>query len=348
MRTFLFICLAVLTSPAQAQTFEQTRQYFKDWLAVCGSDGYCSATTYDNPNPASSAVADYILRVGRQQQGRAWEISFTAIATVPRQWTDLTVKVDNSQLIFASRADYGAYDALNDYYLFGQEAQNLFDKMLPGTTVSVGFSNRAQTETRARFSLAGLTAALLWIDERQQRLGSKRIAGPAPIGLTPVSKGFATILPKALIIQHASDTDCEPFESLANAGAILSGAVNDKEWLYFIPCTAGAYNYAYKAYHGYDDYFSVIYFAQYDSNTGWSGTPFAVNPTYDAKSKILRTYTKGRGLGDCGDTGIWRWGQYGMAMVEFRFKGVCDARGEPGIFPLVFKNEYISLSAKTK
>jgi len=348
MRIVFLICLAVLTSPAQAKTFDQTRHYFKDWLAVCSSDGYCSATTYDNKDPAAGALANYILRVGRQKQGKAWEISLTANATVPLQYTDLMIKVDNTQLIFASRRDYGAYNLLNDYYLLGEQAQNLFAKMLPGTTISVGFSNRAQTETRARFSLAGLSAALLWIDEQQQRLGSKRIAGPAPIGLTPVSKGFARILPRALIIQHASEPDCEPFENLPNAGAILSGAADNGQWLYFIPCTAGAYNFAYKAYHGYDNYFSTVYFAQYDDNTGWSGTPYVVNPTYDANSKTLRTYTKGRGRGDCGSTGIWRWGQYGMAMVEFRFKGKCDARGEPGIFPLVFKNKLLAAPAKTK
>lgn len=348
MRIVFLICLTVLITPVQAKTFEQTRRYFKDWLAVCSSDGNCSATAYDNPTPISGAIANYILRVGRQKLAQAWEISFTAIASVPQQWTDLKVTVDNDHLIFASRRDYGAYDAINDFYLVGQKAQTLFAEMLPGTKLSLRFLTEGQTETKALFSLSGLMAALLWIDEQQQRPGSKRFAGPAPVGLTPVSEGFSKILPRALIIKHAGDPDCDPFENLPNAGEILSGQVGDREWLYFIPCNAGAYNYAYKAYHSYGTYFSAIYFAQYDSNTGWTGTPFIINPVYDAKSKILTAYTKGRGLGDCGSTAIWRWGQFGLAMVEFRFKGKCDARGEPGIFPLVYKNRLIAKPAKSK
>jgi len=342
MRVLLLIFLAVLTIPAQAQPFGETRQYFKDWLAACRSDGYCSATAYDNPDPAPAPgrAADYILRVGRQQQGEAWEISLTTIAAMPEQWEDLTVRVDDEQLLFGARRDYGAYDAVNDYFLLGQQAQILLEKMQPGSSLSVRFVSEAGTGTSARFSLSGLVASLLWIDEQQRRLGSQRIAGPAPPGLTPVSTDYPTILPRELIIQHAGDPDCEPFEYLANAGEILSGQVSEDEWLYFIPCTAGAYNYAYKAYQGYRGYFSPLYFARYGEKTGWTGTPFIVNPAYDAENKILTSYNKGRGLGDCGERGIWRWGEYGLAMIELRSKEVCDARGEAGIFPLVFKNRF--------
>ena len=93
MRLALATCLLLAALvPAFAQG--EARQYFKDWLAACRQDGYCSATGYQNPNPGNGTVADYILRVGRHAEGTYWEISFSTVATMAKADQPFDVAVD--------------------------------------------------------------------------------------------------------------------------------------------------------------------------------------------------------------------------------------------------------------
>ena len=69
---------------------------------------------------------------------------------------------------------------------------------------------------QAGFSLSGLTAALLWIDEQQRRVGSERVASAPPHGLVPAGQGQEATpdIPVALFDQHRADPECAPFEEL--------------------------------------------------------------------------------------------------------------------------------------
>ncbi len=53
----LLVLSSWLPIAAHAETFGEKRAYFKDWLTACRpTTGYCSATTYINPNPASAQL----------------------------------------------------------------------------------------------------------------------------------------------------------------------------------------------------------------------------------------------------------------------------------------------------
>ncbi len=339
MRTLLFATLLLFSTPSLAQPFGEVREYFGDWLAACRPSGYCSATTYDNPNPADGSVADHILRVGRHERGLYWEVSLTTVAGYPDEYADIIFKVDGQTSVFEQGVDYGAYSSINDFYFVSQQAEKLLDQLVAGTSAQAKFLDEYQELYTANFSLSGLTAALLWIDERQRRLGSERLAYAAPIGLTPISAQFPRSVPNDLIIQHSQDAQCEPFENLRGAYRVITQQVDEEHWVYFIPCTSGAYNFAYKAYEGNGTYYDPIYFAEFDELSGWTGTQFLINPIYDPTTKILTSFYKGRGIGDCGTTGKWVWRDYRFIMLEYRAKYVCDAQGEPGVFPLVFELE---------
>lgn len=333
-RAVIWVLFAMLL-PWQAATAQENRRYFQDWLSACRSDGYCSALAYDNTESTAGVDADYILRVGRQSDGLYWEISFTTVLTMPGPNETFDVTVDATLFIFAPPYDAGAYGSISDFFFLNQPAQALFDAMGPGEKLRVSFRDESGQSQTAAFSLNGLTAALLWIDEQQGRLGSERVADAAPIGLTPVSNDYPANVPPELLRLHAESLDCEPFEVLPHANAIIT-AETENGHLYFLPCTAGAYNFLYTVWRESNGYFSPLLFAEYSDPLGWSGTSLLVNPEFDAQTGVLTSFYKGRGIGDCGSFGRWQWTGYNFRMLEYAYKDDCDAEGGIESFPIIF------------
>jgi hypothetical protein len=189
----------------------------------------------------------------------------------------------------------------------------------------------------AKFSLAGLTASLVWIDEQQKRLGSERVASAPPYGLSPTG-GEQTQTPQvpiALLDRMAADPDCQPFENLANGRDIYTGKLDEGHTVYVLPCWSAAYNFGWKVFVGQLNSFDPVYFADFDGTLGWVGTATLINVSYDDNNKELRSLSKGRGIGDCGSAGRWRWKDYAFQMVEFRAKDACDEQLDdwPIIYP---------------
>jgi hypothetical protein len=331
------LLLVLLPLPVGAQTFGEERRYFQDWLAACRPDGYCSATAYDNPNPPSGIVADHILRVGRHPEGLYWEVSISTVAEMADESAGFTIATDTETFGFSVPETAGAYAAINDFFFLGEDARGLIDAMVAGTGISVAFTDEAGSRQYADFSLSGLAATLLWIDERQGRVGSERVAFAPPVGLEPVGAA-AHRLPPALLALHAESADCEPLSELPHGDDVIAAQMDDGVEVYFVPCTAGAYNFLFRGYQGSDGgHYRVIYFADFNYVMGWSGTDLLFNVDYEPDSRTLFAYYKGRGVGDCGTTGRWVWAGYAFRMLEYTAKADCDGEGYPGEFPVVYR-----------
>lgn len=341
MRALLMLFAALLFAlPAAAQENGEIRRYFRDWLAACRADGYCSAIAYVRPNSGGGRDADYWLRVGRHAEGVYWEVSFTTIAAQADPWRDFTVDVDGNSTTFSLSPEVGAYGSANDFYFLGDKAQEVMDRFGPGRTATISFTDTDGNTREAVFSLSGLTAALLWIDEQQHRIGSERVASAPPVGLVPIGEGAEAPahVPAALLDRHRGDAECEPLEELANGRDIESFDLGDGQQVYFLPCWSAAYNFGWKVYVGSAGDFWPQYFAYY-GGMGWSGTPFVVNYAYDPQTHTLRDFNKGRGVGDCGSQGSWVWDSYAFRLTEYRYRDCgeeIDERGELLEFPLVF------------
>jgi hypothetical protein len=50
-------------------------------------------------------------------------------------------------------------------------------------------------------------------------------------------------------------------------------------------------------------------------------------PSFDEEKKTLRSFHKGRGMGDCGSAGEWTWGGAEFKLTGYWIKDACD--GEP-------------------
>ena len=340
MRLLLAVVFAVVGAvPVLAQGSGEMRQYFKDWLAACRADGYCSATAYQNPNPGNGTVADYVMRVGRHAEGIYWEISFSTVATMGDGAQPFEVAVDDEAERFAGSGEVAAYGSINDFFLLGGKAQTVMDRLAPGAELTVGFTDTDGNRQRAVFSLAGLTASLIWIDEQQNRLGAERVAEAPPVGLRPAGSPDEEGVPEALMAHRMTDTDCLPMDDIVTAADIEKGLIDNAYPIYFIPCWAGAYNFSWKAYvERFEGEYAEMAFPEFSPTDGWTATSQLVNYSWDPETLRVSTYNKGRGLGDCGTSGLWQWSGFGFRLLEFRAKPDCDG-GDPGDFPLVYSME---------
>jgi hypothetical protein len=352
MRVFAAVFLVTIaTAPwsAQGQEHGETRRYFKDWLAACRADGYCSATAYVNPGPGNGTVADYILRVGRHAEDTYWEISFTTVAAMADPTVSFSVGVDGAWQDFEGSAEVAAYGSINDFFLLGPKAQTVMDWLAPGSEMTIEFNDTDGARQQAVFSLAGLTASLIWIDEKQGRLGSERVAEAPPVGLDradpdaaegPSREGGAVAeIPSALLAQHAADTECQSMEVITNGADIEIGTVGDAMPIFFLPCWSAAYNFGWKAYvEVFEGEYAMQSFAEFSPDRGWTATTHLVNYGWDPATQSVITFNKGRGLGDCGTSGEWQWDEFAFRVVTFRSKGECD-EGDPGDFPVVYSLE---------
>jgi len=323
----LLLILAVLLAsllPVAAQEIE-TRKYFRDWLAVCQADGYCSAISYLNPNPGGGRVADAWLRIGRHAQETYWEVSFTPIKVMADPSMPFTVLVDGKGETFTGAAEVAPYGAINDFFLLGTKAQSVMDQMMPGKTVEVTFTDDTGATAKADFSLAGLTAALIWIDETQGRLGSERVAEAPPVGLTPTleapAQPLAIDLRTAELVNLHTDNACSVRIDAASAGRISKVSLDQYHTLYIVPCEDFAYNVIDALYLATDEDVSTVTLPQSDASDVESNLVYGGN--WDEVSGELSSSYKG-GNGNCGSEGRWRWSAGAFQLIELRARETCD------------------------
>ncbi|MCC2114056.1 MAG: DUF1176 domain-containing protein [Hyphomicrobiales bacterium] len=346
---FAVAVIVALSALCGTRTFAvEEHRTFKDWLAACRPDGYCSAITGVNP-AAGGADADYILRIGRQPGAdRLWQISFTTVAVTADRDRPMNARIDGAPAITLHPvAGYEPLGAVNDFFVTEPALGNrILGAISAGNRIRFEFLDISGAPHDADFSLSGLSASLLWIDERQDRLDSPRRTErpddlePAPRLDKPAAIAAGS-LPPALLDRHGRESDCEALESefMANFEPVI-GPLSDTAMLYALPCTAGAYQVGYRLYvveSGEIGGIETLYFADYSASHGWTGTDLLFSVDYDPATKTLASFYKGRGIGDCGSTGRWRWVDYAFALEEFRATDACEGRLSDD-WPLIYQN----------
>ncbi|MES2289036.1 MAG: DUF1176 domain-containing protein [Pseudomonadota bacterium] len=190
----------------------------------------------------------------------------------------------------------------------------------------------------ANISPAGASAALRYIDDQQKRVGTvtalvakgaSTVVPPAPALPIIIAPKVPKLLPApyraAEARKFAGDTDCGTDTSVFKPEAHRIDATHTLV-LAPTPCDNGAYN-----------YFSVALIAgnrgtplvkaRFDASTGMGGPddpePSLVNAEWDEKSRLLKTYAKGRGIGDCGSTQSFAWDGTRFRLAEQADMGEC-------------------------
>lgn len=309
---------------------------FRDWVVGCDNLRNCTALGL----AAQDGEAPVYLRIGRDAGPSA------------QAGLAITVYAEDggAGMAIGSPLLPKRYRALAhiDYHtaaLADGDTQAALDALLPAQGLPVDLTDGERTVRRATISLAGMSAALRFMDAEQGRAGGETAIvakGPAPASGVPAAGAAPRV--RALKIADltpapprpagipAGEDGCEDMEDFAVRLAparVLRG----------VCAFSGAYNIGYRLY--------------VEEGGGARPLPLDV-PAIDAQSPdmsgvlvnagveddglVLAAFNKGRGLGDCGEESRFAWNGSALELVGYRALGVC--RGvAPEDWPVLYRAE---------
>ena len=331
------VCLASFIASvllgASAHAAENAR-VIKDWRAHCGSDR-CSTETI-------AAEGRTTLRLSRpSKRGSPWHMSVRGLPSPLTADAKLVIRIDRLRPSTLS-AKRGLAATGGEIYIADQPTLDfVFPMMKKGTAIRVTLRLPGSASRSWSYSLSGISATMLWIDERQGRVG-EALRAAAPADAAPITKATADIsfLPATLARIHRADEDCSDMADSLTEGKIIKAPLDGNHILYVVPCWSGAYNifsriYLYDA--RYPKAVKPELFATYGDHTGWYGSAHLVNADYDQRTNTLTAFEKYRGPGDCGSIAEYRWTENVLRLMTYRHWGKCDGSRGPDEWPVIFK-----------
>ena len=360
MKSHVGLLFAALIVFATASPAAAEKRSFKDWKTFC-AQGICVAETVTRGGRVR-------LQFKRGAEADAdWVIAFTGVQRDVAPATPVTVTVDaHPAMGFAPETGYRIGQnalILDDPAL----VPLLFDALRGGNAATFSFTHNQGFPIKLRFSLSGLAASVLWIDEQQDRVGAPpetATSEPATpvVPAEPVTQEEVTpaetktaeksseetapaaspvVVPAAVKKLHMADGECRDFDAEHMVSARVSDQLDEHNRLYLLPCFNGAYNSIYRAYvldKRYPDELRQQLFVGYTDDLGWYGKDTLINADYDAKTKTLSAMEKGRGLGDCGSVPTYRWHEGFWRLLQYRNWDKCDGSRMPAEWPVIYEH----------
>ncbi|HYD37482.1 MAG TPA: DUF1176 domain-containing protein [Allosphingosinicella sp.] len=188
-------------------------------------------------------------------------------------------------------------------------------------------------------SLKGASAALFYMDERQRRTGTATalvrpgtrpppgpppplpvVTAPKPSSARPLALTAAGLA--ALRRKHGCTID-----EVGGPDVAESAAIGPSESLLLLACGSGAYNVSHVPFvlrRGRGGVQATI--AGFDVEPGWwgeEGKPVLINAAWEKERGLLTSFSKARGLGDCGTISDYAWDGRAFRLVEQREMGEC-------------------------
>lgn len=148
----------------------EDRRYFKDFLVACRApenDGsrFCSANTYVH-NAEAPAGFDYQLRISRERRDAPLRISMIAVFDLMNRSKPLGISIDGERVVLLSPAEVETDQTVNDYFVGPQnKTDDIIEAMRAGKEVTFSYTDENGRGQTIPFSLSGLTASLLWMQE---------------------------------------------------------------------------------------------------------------------------------------------------------------------------------------
>lgn len=334
MRTFaaLIAGLTLLTAgTAQAAGVKSVR----DWTAVCDNRNACTAFAYP------PEISDEIAWMRLTRSGEAGAPVAIVLAIYAEDDPNVgggpwTVRIDGQPvagLATLSPVQDGTGFWRAEIPLASGRALALAAR--DGSALTISRKGRPPLT----LSLSGGAATMIWIDEQQHRLGSPTALGresgtpsaivvpPAPViaaGRAVAQSGLPKVVPPSVMkavgdCEDMTDREVQPLIARLAPGVVLFAPV----------CSLGAYN----AVH------SLALADEAGRNPRVISLPLPagadqasisdpMNLDYDPDTRILASFAKGRGLGDCGDELQWIWDGKAFQVLSMRL--MPDCRGVPG------------------
>ncbi len=312
---------------------------FKDWKVGCDNARSCIALGL-SPDP--DALSGYLKLTRAGDAEAVPEVTFT---TWPE---DQDVKVSSPSVKLSLQGNAAGSvpaDALPaelggdvvSVKLPPAAVPDLLLALRSATSITMELLDSGKSISSQTISLAGSSAALLYMDDEQKRIGTvTALAKPGsagadtipPVPALPIVTSLpvtemADPLPKTPRTAAKPSSDCGDGPSAYVAFQLPGGAS-----LWGACATAGAYNYAYdfrlfvggKPGRPWD---AIVP----GTKRGGDGdvVSWLWNAYVDETSKTLNSYMKGRGLGDCGDATEWAFD--GKDFAALTYQSMDDCRG---------------------
>lgn len=290
---------------------------FKDWMAACDNVASCSAYAFQGEDFESGSYA-LIRRDAGPDAGLT--VSFIASPLedeTPKGQATWRVVLDGEPLAGFDRIVAKPDDMTGGWRaeLTGDRAQAFLDLVRNGDDIVLVRGN----DQAAAFSLAGLTATLLWFDETQGRIGTTSAvlrkgpkAPPAAPAAPVVARGPAVSqdgLPKAVSKAMAATSDLKGCDvEYGKDEELAVWRLSEGTLLWAVPCSRGAYNTIF-AMLLTDEAGGKVRHAVFPNTPGAGKDQSGelMNVSYDPKTRTLSNFDKARGLGDCGAQSDWVW-----------------------------------------
>lgn len=191
---------------------------------------------------------------------------------------------------------------------------------------------------------AGASAAMLWIDEQQGRLGTTTALirkGDRPASAVPAAPALPAVAAAPAVSQTGFGDENQTLPAALEAlpavkacraetsfnedisNNVMSARLDASTELWAVPCFSGAYNMGHDWYvtgpGGRNPRGAALSVADGETPNG------TVNGGYDPDTRTIGAFSKGRGLGDCGVASTWTW--TGRAFVLTREAVMEDCEG---------------------
>jgi hypothetical protein len=165
---------------APAQAFTRERVYRGDFMVTCRTDGACDAITFtDTPTATGGSFSSSLTFKRAAGPGTAWIMTFSGAFEGPVPGTPIEVKIGQQSWFLAY--DRGYSDTIGNLkghnYFLSPVNDQIVPAMVSGSAMDIVQTVRGGGQQTVRYSLRGLTAAMRWIDRKQNRIGEPILVG---------------------------------------------------------------------------------------------------------------------------------------------------------------------------
>ncbi|MDO9224067.1 MAG: DUF1176 domain-containing protein [Caulobacter sp.] len=307
---------------------------FQDWIVGCDNARACTAIGLAAGDEAGGVGPHlYITRGAGPNDAPRVEIgvgfSEEADSLKNGDIIDILVEGPRPLRFNATLRQAGEYE-IPQLALAATDTPRFMAALKDGTRVRL---SHEATDLHA-VSLSGSSAALRWVDDRQKRAGTVTALvarGPKPASAVPAAPpapvvrlaprlsqaNLPTTLPAAL--RNRDDVKlCSEEYAIDDIRGPNIERLSDKDYLWQIPCGAGAYN------------FTALFIISHRDGSAARSPNFTpespdqlVNGRYDPSTRLLKAFAKGRGVGDCGDEATWAWDGRAFRLIHHAVMETC-------------------------
>lgn len=344
MRYCVFLIFFICVLPAPRVWAAPAQQSFSDWQVTCNNQNFCVAR---NTGEHRGLVMTLSRSAGAKTDA-SLRIDLGGLSAPPVKEPDIAPRLllDNVPLKLTSQ-----HWQLTPWHLKTDDTGTI-TTFLKTIQEGQALTLRGGKQT---ISLAGLKAALLFIDAQQKRVGSetawikKGDSPPLSVPPAPALKKVAVVNPTPTPLTHNELNDLLDYGNWRmnhsqcsldpNRREVRVTALTDDKALMIISCEAGAYNTV-------DLAWLVSRKKPFAARSVRLRLPFTpssqssdmelMNASFDEKTRELTTLALGRGIGDCGIQTRWRFNGQRFRLVRYAEEPSCDNWNGPDAWPTLW------------